>query len=56
MTIVIVGFKVGEENSTFYKKVKVENLADPQLGQAMAKALEVSHFVSVRKVDGVLSA
>lgn len=60
MIIVVVGFKVTEANSTFYRKFEVnwdstnpmfEEYDGGKLGKVMAQALKVSDFVSVRKVE-----
>ncbi len=53
MIIVVVGFKITEENSTFYKKIKEAELLEDRdrvIGKVMAKALIASDFVSVRKI------
>jgi hypothetical protein len=50
MIIVIVGFKITEPNSTYYKKINVVSLPDEKFNLAMTQALKASDFISVRKV------
>jgi len=56
MTIVIVGFKVKEANSVFYKKLTGIVLNDvnddAKLLGSFKAALKVSDFVSVRVIPG----
>ena len=54
MKIIIVGFKVSEENSVFYRKVTVPTetlelaLAPGKLNSALRSAIEKSDFISIR--------
>ncbi len=54
MIIVVVGFKVSEPNSTFYKKFEVPGLdtgiSRDRIAAVMAQALKVSDFISVRRI------
>ena len=45
-TIVIVGFKVSQERSVFYRKVSLADRA--KLFDTLLKAFAVSDFVSIR--------
>lgn len=54
MKVIIVGFKVKEENSTFYKKLDVvlgEVSDDARLLGSLKQALNKSDFISIRKVE-----
>lgn len=50
MKIIIVGFRVAEENSTFYRKIEMLNDkdSDHKLMKAFRLAISKSDFVSVR--------
>jgi len=51
MKVIIVGFKVTEDNSVFYRKVDVipqDTHSDGKLIQAFRQAIEKSDFISIR--------
>ena len=53
-TIVIVGFRVQEEKSVFYKKQKLnlgEQSDDAKLLANLKSAIGMSDFISIRVVD-----
>ena len=58
MKIKIVGFKVGVDRATFYKKIEIDDVAyrqdknlgvSAEVGMILLSALDRSDFVSVRK-------